>query len=72
MVGMRALMRNLVAPPPRLGVQVVDIGKRPRGKERIARVLNLALDFAFGESCRLRLMRAVRIESFASLIRFTR
>ena len=47
LLGMRALMRDVVAPAAKLRVQVVDIGKRPRGKERIAEVLNLALDLAF-------------------------
>ncbi len=46
-LGMRPLMGDLVAPAPKLGVQVVDIGKRPRGKEGVAEVLNLSLDFAF-------------------------
>lgn len=45
-LGMWELMRNLVAPASKLGVEIVDIGKRPRGKERIAEVLNLSLDFA--------------------------
>ena len=43
LVGMGALMRDLVAPAAKLGVEVVDIDKRPRGKERIAEVLNLSL-----------------------------
>src|SRR5262245_6244568 len=42
---MAALMRDLVAPAPKLRVQIVDIAKRPRGKERVPEVLNLALDF---------------------------
>src|SRR5262249_51783877 len=44
-LGMAALMRDLVAPAPKLRVQIVDIAKRPRGKERVPEVLNLALDF---------------------------
>ena len=43
---MGTLMRNLLAPATKLRIQVVDIRKRPRGKERIAEVLNLALDFS--------------------------
>ena len=39
-------MRDLVAPAAKLRVQIVDIGKGPRGKERMAEVLNLALDLA--------------------------
>jgi hypothetical protein len=46
-LGMRPLMGNLVAPAPKLGVEVVDIGKRPRGEERVAEVLNLSLDLPF-------------------------
>ena len=46
LLGMRALMRDVVAPAPKLRVQIVDIGKRPRGKERIAQVVDLALDLA--------------------------
>ncbi len=34
-LGMAALMRDLVAPAPKLRVQIVDIAKRPRGKERV-------------------------------------
>ena len=71
-LGMGPLMRNLIAPASKLGVQVVDTGERPCGKKRIAEVLNLAFDFALGKSCRVRLMRAVRNESFASPIRSTR
>jgi len=46
MLGMRPLMNDLVAPAPKLGVQIVDIGKRPRGKERVAEVLDLPFDFS--------------------------
>src|SRR5713226_5015810 len=46
-LGMTALMRDLVAPAAKLRVEVVDIAKRPRRKERMAEVLNLALDFDF-------------------------
>ena len=46
-LGMGTLMRNLLAPATKLRVQIIDIRKRPRGKERIAEVLDLALDFAF-------------------------
>src|SRR5207245_3381329 len=45
-LGMTALMRDLVAPAAKLGVEVVDIAKRPRRKERMSEVLNLALNFA--------------------------
>jgi len=44
---MRALMRDVVAPAAKLGIQVNQYRQRPRGKERIAEVLNLALDLAF-------------------------
>ena len=56
LVGMWALMRDIVAPAAKLRVQVVDIGKRPRRKERITEVLNLVLDLAFfiGSSGRAR------------------
>ena len=37
-LGMRTLMRDLVAPAPKLGVQIVDVGKGPRGKEGVAEV----------------------------------
>ena len=57
LLGMRALMRDVVAPAAKLRVQIVDIGKRPRGKERIAEVLNLALDLALSHS-RARAYRA--------------
>ena len=43
---MRALMRDLVAPAPKLRVQIVDIGEGPRRKEGVAEVVNLALDLA--------------------------
>ena len=46
LLGMGPLVRHLVAPPPKLGIQVIDIGKRPRGKELMTEVLNLPLDFA--------------------------
>jgi hypothetical protein len=46
LVRMRALMRNVVAPASKLGVQIVDIGKRPRGEERVAEVLDLPFDFS--------------------------
>ena len=45
LLGMRALMRDVVAPAPKLRVQIVDIDKRARRKEGVAQVLNLALDF---------------------------
>jgi hypothetical protein len=44
LVGMRALMRDRVAPVPKLRIQIVDIDKRARGEEGVSEVLNLALD----------------------------
>ena len=44
LLGMRPLMRDLVAPAPKLRVQIVDIDKRARGKEGVAQVLDLPLD----------------------------
>lgn len=43
LLGMGTLMRNLLAPATKLRVQIIDIRKRPRGKERVAEVLNLSL-----------------------------
>jgi hypothetical protein len=34
--GMRPLMRDLVTPAPKLGVQILEIGKRARRKEGVA------------------------------------
>src|SRR5439155_8459430 len=45
-LGMRTLMRNLVAPAAKLCVQVVDIGEGPCRKERVAKILNLPLDLS--------------------------
>ena len=39
LLGMRALMRDLVAPAPKLRVQIVDVDKRARGKEGVAEVV---------------------------------
>ncbi|HZS60748.1 MAG TPA: hypothetical protein VFA43_15845 [Gemmatimonadaceae bacterium] len=33
---MRTLMRDLVPPPPKLRIEIVDIGKRARSKEGLA------------------------------------
>ena len=44
LLGMGTLMRDLVAPAPKLRVQIVDIDKRARRKEGVAQVLDLALD----------------------------
>jgi hypothetical protein len=44
---MRPLMPNLVAPPPKLGVQIVDVDKRARCKKGVPQVLDLSLDFPF-------------------------
>jgi hypothetical protein len=43
---MGTLMRDLVAPAPKLGVQILDIDKRARRKEGVAQGLDLALDLA--------------------------
>ena len=40
-------MRDGVAPLLKLGVEIVEIAKRPRREERIAEVLDLAFDAAF-------------------------
>jgi hypothetical protein len=45
LLGMRALMRDLVAPPPKLRVELLNVAERARRKERVPQVLNLALDF---------------------------
>jgi hypothetical protein len=71
LLGMRTLVRALVAPAPKLRIQVLDIEKRARRKEGVSQVLDLALDLALGESCQLRLMRMLRIKSSGSPIRFT-
>jgi hypothetical protein len=47
LLGMRALMRGVVPPAPKLGVQIVDIDKRARRKEGVAQVLDLTLTFPF-------------------------
>ena len=47
LLGMRALMGDLVAPAPKLRIQIVDVDKRPRGKEGVSEVLDLALDLPF-------------------------
>ncbi len=39
-------MGDLVAPAPKLRVQIVDIDKGACGKERVPQVLNLAFDFS--------------------------
>lgn len=64
-------MRDGVAPLRKLGMQVVEIAEGPGGKEGVAQILDLALDFALGESRRLRSMRMIRIDSSASPIRST-
>ena len=46
LLGMPALMGDLVAPAAKLGIQVVDIGKGARRKEAMAEVLDLAFDFS--------------------------
>ncbi len=46
LVGMAPLMRDGVAPLGKLRVQVVKVAERPRGKEGVAQVLDLPLDFA--------------------------
>ena len=71
LVRMAALMRDGVAPLRKLGMQVVEIAEGPGGKEGVAQILDLALDFALGESRRLRSMRMIRIDSSASPIRST-
>ena len=53
LLGMGPLVRDLVAPPPKLRIEVVDVAKGPRGEEGVPQILNLALDFAFGESRQL-------------------
>jgi len=47
LLGMRPLVRDLVAPPPKLRIEVVDVAKGAGGEEGVPQVLNLALDFAF-------------------------
>ena len=46
LIGMAPLMRDLVPPPAKLGVEIVEVAKRPGRKERVAEVLDLALDFS--------------------------
>src|SRR5258705_2229721 len=41
---MRALMSDVVTPPAKLCVQIVDVRERPCRKEGLAEVVNLALD----------------------------
>src|SRR2546425_12013420 len=50
---MRALMRDLVAPAPKLCIEIVDVGKRARRKEGLPQIVNLPFDLAL-------LIRAVR------------
>ena len=45
LLGMAPLMRDVVPPAAKLGVEVVEVAKRPGRKERVAEVLDLALDF---------------------------
>ena len=71
LLGMRTAMRDVVAPPPKLRVQIRDIDKRARGKEGVAQVLDLALDFPFGESRQMPLMARLRSESSGSPIHST-
>ena len=44
LLGMRPLMRELVAPAAKLRVEIVDIAKGPRREEGVAEVLDLPLD----------------------------
>jgi hypothetical protein len=72
LLGMRPLVRDLVAPAAKLRIQILDVDKRARGKEGVAQVLDLPLDLALGQSRRLRLMTQLRSESSASPIPFIR
>ena len=45
LLGMAPLMGDVVPPAAKLGVEVVEVTKRPGRKERVAEVLDLALDF---------------------------
>ena len=47
LLGMRPLMRHVVAPLPKLRVEVVDVAKGAGGEEGVPQVLNLPLDFPF-------------------------
>ena len=42
--GVAPLVGDLVPPPAKLGVEVVEVAQRPGGKEGVAEVLDLALD----------------------------
>src|SRR5437879_9875429 len=44
---MRAAMRDLVAPAPKLRVEIVDVREGTRGKEGVPQILNLPLDLPF-------------------------
>ena len=45
LLGMAPLMRDVVPPAAKLGVEVVEVAKRPGGEEGVAEILDLALDF---------------------------
>ncbi len=47
LLGMRTLMGDVVSPALKLRVEIVDIAKGAGGKERVAEVADLPLDFAF-------------------------
>ena len=68
LLGMPPLMGDVLPPARTLRIEIVDIAKGAGGKEGIAQVANLALDFALGESRQMPLMAWLRIESFASPI----
>ena len=62
-------------PRPQSAIERVEVARvriRQRGEELRPYCTKPALDFSFGESCRLRLMRVLRNESFASPTRSTR
>ena len=65
LLGMAPLMRDSVPPAAKLGVEVVAVTKWPGRKERVAEVLDLALDFPLliasgrrtGPGCKVRVPR---------------
>jgi len=47
LLGMQALMRNVVTPAPKLRIQIVHIDKHAGGEERVPEVVDLPLDLPF-------------------------
>jgi hypothetical protein len=67
-----ARVRPARFPAIQVRLRLVETLEAQSFERRLLRVADAGLDLPFGESCRLRLMRGLRIESFASPIPSTR